>query len=160
MVRFVELPGSESNGGSRWKDRKEEVFQVGTKTQGCQHPMCKRWKALTPGLFLHSVNEYGLNTYCVPHRAGDAGLWQWTRAWRLMVSMTKRLQKCHKKERKHRAWACVRDISLRSGGRDRSLSWVGEREVLAEGGRCAKIRRDGRAGQGGRALQARRESLD
>lgn len=30
-------------------------------------------KPLLTHLFLRSVNEYGLNTYCVPHTAGSAG---------------------------------------------------------------------------------------
>ena len=57
MVRSVELLGSESNGGRRWKDRREKYSKWVQKTQGCQHRVCERWKALTPW-FISSVSQW------------------------------------------------------------------------------------------------------
>lgn len=73
MVRSVELLGSESNGGRRWKDRREKYFKWVQKPKAANIVCVKDGKPSLPGLFLQWVNEYGLNTYRVPHRAADTG---------------------------------------------------------------------------------------
>ena len=52
---------------------REKYFKWARKPEAANVVRIRDGKPLLTHLFLHSVNEYGLNTYCVPHTAGSAG---------------------------------------------------------------------------------------
>lgn len=107
-------------------------------------------KPSLPGLFLHSVDEYGLNTYCVPHRAGDAG----------PVTANKSVTP-HGVHDKEAAGVSQKGKEAQSMGMCEGHlpeTWRKETGVSAEWGRerfwlreedVQRSSRDGRAGQGG-----------